>query len=116
MIFQPRTASLSRSFEMMLTGRMVDSAEAGRIGLVTRVVEDDQLLPAAMETARAILANSEFGVWMTKRGAWANAESPSLQAAIELENRIQILARTTGELSRAAEALLARRKTPRTAD
>ena len=53
---------------------------------------------------------------MTKRGAWANAESPSLQAAIELENRTQILARTTGELSRAAQALLARRKTPRPAD
>ncbi len=112
----PRCVGLSRSFEMMLTGRMVDSVEADRIGLVTRVVEDDQLMPAAMETARAIVANSEFGVWMTKRGAWANAESPSLQAAIELENRTQILARTTGELSRTAEALLARRKTPRTAD
>jgi enoyl-CoA hydratase len=112
----PRCVGLSRSFEMMLTGRMVDAAEADRIGLVTRVVEDDQLMPAAMETARAIMANSEFGVWMTKRGAWANAESPSLQAAIELENRTQILTRTTGELSRAAQALLARRKTARPAD
>ena len=46
---------------------------------------------------------------MTKRGAWANVESASLQAAIELENRTQILARSTGELAKAAEALLARR-------
>jgi len=46
---------------------------------------------------------------MTKRGAWANVESASLQAAIELENRTQILARTTGDLADSAAALLARR-------
>ena len=60
--------------------------------------------------AHSIAANSDFGVWMTKRGGWANIESASLAGAIELENRTQILARTTGELQRAAEALLARRK------
>ena len=65
---------------------------------------------ARLEIARSIVSNSAFGVWMTKRGAWANVESASLQAAIELENRTQILARTTGELAKAAEALVARRK------
>ncbi len=108
----PRCVGLSRAFEIMLTGRMVDAAEAERIGLVSLLVDDDQLLPRALETARAITANSAFGVWMTKRGAWANAEAGSLQAAIELENRTQILARTTGDLQRAAEALLARRAKP----
>jgi enoyl-CoA hydratase len=47
---------------------------------------------------------------MTKRGTWANVEAGSLQAAIELENRTQILARTTGDLGRAADALIARRR------
>ncbi len=109
----PRCVGLSRSFEMMLTGRMVDAEEAERIGLVTATVADDELLPRALETARQIAANSSFAVWMTKRSGWANAESPSLAAAIELENRTQILARTTGDLQRAAEALLARRSAPR---
>ena len=108
----PRCVGLSRAFDIMLTGRMVDAAEAERIGLVSALVDDDQLLPRALETARAIAANSAFGVWMTKRGAWANAEAGSLQAAIELENRTQILARTTGDLQRAAEALMARRAKP----
>ena len=40
----PRCVGLSRSFEMMLTGRMVDAVEANRIGLLTRVVKDDQLM------------------------------------------------------------------------
>ena len=105
----PRCVGLSRAFDIMLTGRMVDAAEAERIGLVSEMVDDDQLLTRALTIARMIAANSPFGVWMTKRGTWANAETGSLQAAIELENRTQILARTTGELQRAAQALLARR-------
>jgi enoyl-CoA hydratase len=74
------------------------------------VVEDDALMPRALEIAQSIAANSAFAVWMTKRGGWANIESASLAAAIELENRTQILARTTGDLQRAAQALLSRRK------
>ena len=106
----PRSIGLSRAFDIMLTGRMVDAVEAECIGLVSETVADDQVVPRALAVARAIAANSAFGVWTTKRGVWANAETGSPQAAIELENRTQGLARTTGELTRAAEALLARRK------
>jgi enoyl-CoA hydratase len=100
----PRCIGASRAFEIMLTGRMVGAEEAQRIGLVSAAVPDDELLPRALAMAREIAANSAFGVWMTKRGGWANLEAGSLQAAIELENRTQILARTTGELARAARA------------
>ncbi len=106
----PRCIGSSRSFEILLTGRMVDADEAERIGLVSATVPDDQLLPRALATAREIVANDAFAVWMTKRGAWANLEAPGLAQAIELENRSQILARGTGALQRAAEALLARRR------
>lgn len=106
----PRSVGLSRAFEILLTGRMVDAAEAERIGLVSETVDDDKLLPRALEIARSIAANSAFGTWMTKRGTWANMEAASLQAAMELENRTQMLARTTGELARAAQELLKRRR------
>ena len=107
----PRCVGLSRAFDILLTGRMVDAAEAERIGLVSETVDDERLLPRALEVARAIAANGAFGVWMTKRGTWANVEAASLQAAIELENRTQMLVRTTGDLERAAERLLTRRNT-----
>jgi enoyl-CoA hydratase len=102
----PRSVGMSRAFEIMLTGRMVPADEAERIGLVSATVPADQLLPRALEMARSIAAHSTFAVWMTKRGGWANVEAPSLQAAIELENRTQILARSTGHLARAAQELL----------
>lgn len=104
----PRCVGMTRAFEMMLTGRMIAAPEAERIGLVCQVLADAELLPQALEMARQIAANSSFAVWMTKRGMWANVEAASLQAAIELENRTQILARTTGELQAAAQAMLAR--------
>jgi enoyl-CoA hydratase len=106
----PRHIGLSRAFELLLTGRMIDAEEADRIGLVSAVVDDADLLPRSLEMARAIAANSAFGVWMTKRGVWANAEIGSLQAAIELENRTQMLSRTTGEFAAAAAAFKVRSK------
>ena len=57
----------------------------GRIGLVAETVDDDRLLPRALELARPIDVNGAFGVWMTKPGAWANLEASGLHAALELE-------------------------------
>jgi enoyl-CoA hydratase len=106
----PRSIGMARAFDIMLTGRIVDAAEAERIGLVSETVDDARVVPRALEVAQAIAANDAFGVWMTKRGVWANAEAASLQAALELENRTQILARSTGALGRAAEAFVRRRR------
>jgi enoyl-CoA hydratase len=106
----PRAIGMSRAFEIELTGHMVDAVEAERIGLVSKVVPSERLVDEALELGRAIAANDAFAVWMTKRGTWANAEATSLHAAIELENRTQILARSTGELARRADALVNKRR------
>ncbi len=107
----PRCIGMSRAFEIMLTGRMVGAIEAERIGLVSSLAPSDEgLLDCAIATARSIADCSALGVWMTKRGAWANLEAASLQAAIELENRTQIMVRGTGDLARAAAALTARKR------
>ena len=106
----PRCVGSSHAFDIMLTGRMVSAQEAAAIGLVSLPAHPDELLGQARQLAQLIASHSEFAVWMTKRGMWANLEAPSLQAAIELENRTQILARTTGHLSTAAKALKAKSK------
>ena len=105
----PRLVGASRAHELMLTGRVFDSAEAERIGLVTSVVPDDALIEAALETARLIAANSPFGVWMTKEVMWSNLETSSQMAAIDLENRTQILSSFTEDVGEAVGAFFGKR-------
>lgn len=98
----PRAIGTTRAWEMMLTGRMVEADEALTAGLVYQVCQPEELADKALALANQIAENGRFNTWMTKRGAWANLEAGSLQAAIELENRTQILIRETGALSKKA--------------
>jgi enoyl-CoA hydratase len=105
----PRFIGASRAYELMLTGRFADAAEAERIGLVTRVVPDDDLLDAAYAEAGLILANGPFGVRMTKEVMWSQLEIGSLQAGIDLENRTQVLSSFAGDMEEAMAAFLEKR-------
>lgn len=105
----PRIVGLGVASELMLTGRLVDADEAVRIGLANRVVEADDLLEAALALGREIAANSPFGVRMTKQVLRRNIEATSLEAAIELENRTQVLATRTDDLREALTAFRERR-------
>ena len=88
----PRLIGAARAHEIMLTGRLFDSEEALRIGLVIEVLPGDVLLDAAYIKAQEIMLNSPIGVALTKEGMWASLEIPGLQAAIDMENRQQIMA------------------------
>lgn len=104
----PRLVGAAHAFEMILSGREIDAAEALRMGLVSRVVPESALLDAAIGLATRICELSPHGIAMTKRVLWANLETSSLQAAIDLESRNQLLVRlTTGNLD---EAIRARRE------
>lgn len=103
----PRAVGASAANEMMLTGRPVDAEEALRIGLVSEVADD--AVEAARWTARMIAQNSPFGVAMTKQVMWEALAAPSLDAAIALENRTQVLATLTEDMREAHRAFIERR-------
>jgi enoyl-CoA hydratase len=105
----PRIIGAGRAFELMLTGRFVPAAEAAAIGLVSAVVEPDELLDHAFGVADAIAANSPFGVRLTKEVMWAQLEVASLEAGVALENRTQVTAALTADHREAVLAFLEKR-------
>jgi enoyl-CoA hydratase len=106
----PRAVGTAHAAEILLTGRKVDAREAARIGLVSRVVPDGTVVDTALDVAGAMTELSPFGLTMTKQVMWANLEAGSLGAAIELENRNQLLAGYTGNLDEARAAFREKRK------
>jgi enoyl-CoA hydratase len=88
----PRLIGASRAHELMLTARRVDADEAGRIGLVADVVDDERLLDRALDSADDIAEWAPWGVRLTKQGMWTALEIASEQAAVEYEDRQQIMA------------------------
>lgn len=91
----PRAIGSSRAFEIMLSGRDVDAHEAASMGLVSRVVPDEQLLTEALDLADQINGWSTQGTALTKRTMWAGLEMGSLRAAIEMESQTQLFVRLT---------------------
>jgi enoyl-CoA hydratase/carnithine racemase len=62
----PRLIGVARASELLLTGRLVDGAEAERLGILNHAVAATDVLAAAMELARTIAANAPFAVRATK--------------------------------------------------
>ncbi|WP_460355229.1 enoyl-CoA hydratase/isomerase family protein [Mycobacterium sp. ZZG] len=100
----PRIVGAGPAFDMILTARAVDADEALRLGLASRVA--DPALDEALSIAETLCGYGKFGVESTKQVLWANLEASSLEAALHLENRSQILASTSGEMREMAATIL----------
>lgn len=105
----PRLIGAGRAFEVMLTGRPIDAAEAERIGLVSRSVPDGDVFATAVAIAEQICANSPFAVRQTKKVMWRNLDASSLDAALDQENTTQILATRTDDFKEATTAFSEKR-------
>jgi enoyl-CoA hydratase/carnithine racemase len=83
----PRFVGKAKAMDMVLTGRMMDAAEAERAGLVSRVVPAASLLEEALAAARTIAALSPNAVMLTKEMVNAAFETPLAQG-VRLERRL----------------------------
>ncbi|MEW6224770.1 MAG: enoyl-CoA hydratase-related protein [Chloroflexota bacterium] len=71
-----RAIGKAKAMELVLTGRSIDAREAERLGLVTRVVEPDQTVPAALELAGRIAALPPLAVRAAKEAIARSDELP----------------------------------------
>ena len=93
----------------MLTGRRFGADEALEMGLVAGALAPDALQARALEGAQQIAALAPWGVRLTKQGMWSALEISSERAAVEYEDRQQIMATFGAAPAEAIGAFLEKR-------
>lgn len=106
----PRLIGAARAHDMMMTARILNAQQAEDWGVVTRVAASDQLMSEAMALAESLCDFSPYGLISTKQAMWANLDAGSLEEAMQVENRNQILNGLSGDVEEAAAAFFEKRK------
>ena len=107
--FLPRVVGLSKAYEMTFTGDFLKADEADRIGLVSKVVDDDKLMDEALSLARRIAAHPAHSLRLTKR-LLRDSQQVSLAIALEMASSAQALAQHTHDQQEAVIAFTEKRK------
>ena len=107
--FLPRLVGSALASELLLTGAFIDAERALKVGLVSDVVPEAELEARGQAMVDAILANSPLGVRLTKEALNMNIDAQSLEAAIALEDRQQILCAQTDDMRKGIGAFLEKR-------
>jgi enoyl-CoA hydratase/carnithine racemase len=108
--FLPRLVGVSVASELMLTGRFINADRALRVGLVSEVVPDDKMEETAAPYIDEMLTTSPLGLRMTKECLNMSVDAGSLEAAVAMEDRNQILCAQTGDFQEGVRAFLEKRR------
>jgi enoyl-CoA hydratase len=108
--FLPRLVGVSVASELMLTGRFINADRALRVGLVSEVVPDAELARAAEPYIEEMITTSPLGLRLTKECLNMSVDAQSLEAAINMEDRNQILCSQTNDVREGMTAFLEKRK------
>lgn len=107
--FLPRLVGVSVASELMMTGRFIGAARAERVGLVSEVVPDGKMEEAAQAYIDEMLTTSPLGLRLTKECLNMSVDAGSLEAAIAMEDRNQILCAQTKDFREGISAFLGKR-------
>lgn len=108
--FLPRMVGSSVAAEYMLTGRFITAQRAYELGLVSKVVEQDQLRAEAEGFVEDMLHATPLGLRLTKECLNHAIDAQGLEAAIAMEDRNQILCGQDGDFQEGVRAFLEKRK------
>ena len=108
--FLPRLVGVSVASELMLTGRFINAERALRVGLVSEVVPDEFLAKTAEPYIEEMITTSPLGLRLTKECLNMSVDAPSLESAINMEDRNQILCSQTSDVREGMSAFLEKRK------
>lgn len=107
--FLPRLVGASLASEMILTGRFVSAERALSCGLVSEIVEPEALLDRGLALAQEMLATSPYGLRLSKQALSLNIDAQSLDAAMAIEDRQQVILSATEDYKEAITAFMEKR-------
>ena len=107
--FLPRLVGASLASEMILTGRFIEAERALSAGLVSEIVAEDELLDRGLALAEEMLATSPWGLRLSKQALNLNIDAQSLDAAMAIEDRQQVILSATEDHKEALAAFLDKR-------
>ena len=107
--FLPRAVGRSVAAELMMTGRFVNAERALNLGLVAEIVGMENLEGSGRKMANDMLNLSPMGLRLTKEGLRMASDAGSLEAAVALEDRGQILCASAGFFEEGIAAFKERR-------
>lgn len=110
-----RVVGYAMAAELFFTGDRFDAARAREIGLVSQVVPDAELMPAALALAERIAANPARALRLTKR-LLREAQTQPMDTVLELSAAFQALAHETSDHKEAVAAFLDKRPATFTGD
>ena len=105
----PQVAGLANAAEMMLTGRIYDADEALRLGVVNKVVPQEDLLREALSLAEEIAFNPMQHVRWAKKMLHANAVNANLRSVLQAEDEIFGQAARSAAFAEAGRAFVEKR-------
>jgi enoyl-CoA hydratase len=105
----PRFIGKAKAMDLILTGRMMDAAEAERCGLVARVVPPDKLLDEGLAAAAKIASYSQPIVMMAKETV-NRAQETSLAEGARFERRLFLSMFATDDQKEGMAAFIEKRK------
>jgi enoyl-CoA hydratase/carnithine racemase len=107
--FLPRLVGASVAAELLLTGRFIHADRAMRVGLLSDVVAEEELLDAGLAMAEEMVANAPYGLALTKHVLNLNIDAAGIDAALALEDRQQIMLTSTDDHREAMTAFVEKR-------
>ena len=107
--FLPRVIGYAKALELAFTCRVIDAAEALRIGLVSEVVPHERLLERSLELAAEIAKQPARILRLAKR-LFSLAQGKSLKETLEISAAFQALCHHSPEHMQALEAFFAKQK------
>jgi cyclohexa-1,5-dienecarbonyl-CoA hydratase len=106
----PRIIGEKKAFEMVILGETIGAAEAERIGLVNKVVQDEELDKVAEEFARKFLEKSSLSVKLCREAFYQCADIAEFEGAMQRATELGIHTWETGDGQEGLKSFLEKRK------